>query len=471
MSADQTAEAAWRAAVARGLKGGGDAALPSAQSDDGFPIPPLSPPDSQPALARGRPDPCAVLQRVDHPDPAEANRLARLDVQDEAAGLILTFTGAAGARGFGLPATADTVRAVLSGVDLGRIALRLELPPFAGPELPLALAADPAFAAACPRLDVGFDPLGDMARLGAAPALWPRLADALGTAVSRLRAAGLEGALLRADGRPVHEAGGTPAQELATVLSSALASLRAVEAAGLPLEEARRLLGFTLAAEADLLFTLAKCRALRVLWGSIEAACGLAPEPLRLHTETAWRGLARRDPHTNIVRGTLGCAAALLGGADSVTVLPFTSALGLPDAAARRLARNTPLILLEEALLGRIVDPGAGSGTVASLTEALRAEAWTLFGGLEAAGGLPAALVAGTWQTRIERARLARQQAVQEGRRPVVGTTLFAIPDSVAPMVLRAAVEPAGRPWIAEAAVRCPALPSVRDAQAAEGAP
>jgi methylmalonyl-CoA mutase len=83
----------------------------------------------------------------------------------------------------------------------------------------------------------------------------------------------------------------------------------------------------------------------------------MEPKPIRLHAETAWRMTARRDPWVNILRGTLAAFTAGVGGADTVTVLPFTAALGLPDAFARRIARNTQLILLEEANLWRVADP------------------------------------------------------------------------------------------------------------------
>ena len=111
--------------------------------------------------------------------------------------------------------------------------------------------------------------------------------------------------------------------------------------------------------------------------------------------------LTRRDPWTNLLRGTFACAAALLGGADGVAVLPHTAALGLADAFARRLARNTALVLLEEAHLCKVADPAAGSGAFDALTAALCTEAWGVFQAVEREGGLPAALASGSWQARI----------------------------------------------------------------------
>ena len=118
------------------------------------------------------------------------------------------------------------------------------------------------------------------------------------------------------------------------------------------LAEARDALSFMLVADTDEFLTIAKFRAARLLWARIQEACGLEPEPMVLHAETAWRSLTRRDPWVNMLRATIATFSAGIGGADSLTVLPFTAALGLPDAFARRVARNTQLVLLEEAASG-----------------------------------------------------------------------------------------------------------------------
>src|SRR6185436_12892421 len=117
--------------------------------------------------------------------------------------------------------------------------------------------------------------------------------------------------------------------------------------------------------------------------------------------ETAWRMLTRCDPQVNILRGTIAAFAAGLGGADSITVLPFTAALGLPDRFARRMARNTQHILLDESNLAKVTDPAAGSGVIEDITEKLCQAAWTLFQEIEAAGGLAPALDRGLIQEKI----------------------------------------------------------------------
>ncbi len=146
---------------------------------------------------------------------------------------------------------------------------------------------------------------------------------------------------------------------------------------------------------------IAKLRALRLLWAKVAAWCGAGPATATIHAETSWRMLTRRDPYVNILRNTVAAFTAGVGGADSLTVLPHTQPLGLPDAAARRLARNTSLVLQEEASLWRVVDPASGAGGYETLTEELAAKAWAQFQEIEGEGGLLVSLVLGKLQARI----------------------------------------------------------------------
>jgi methylmalonyl-CoA mutase len=205
---------------------------------------------------------------------------------------------------------------------------------------------------------------------------------------------------------------------------------------------------FRLAADADQFLTIAKFRALRKLFARVEQACGLQPEPIFISAETAWRMMTQRDPWVNVLRTTMAAFAAGLGGADSVTVLPFTAALGLPDAFARRLARNTQLILLEEANLAKVLDPAAGSGALEALTQQLCTAAWSLFQDIEAGGGAYAALENGLIQRKVAATRAERESAVARGLDPLTGTSEF--PDihelPVTVLVPATAARPASAP-------------------------
>ncbi|MFE3938132.1 methylmalonyl-CoA mutase family protein, partial [Streptomyces goshikiensis] len=249
-------------------------------------------------------------------------------------------------------------------------ALRPPPPPGGGPPAP-------------PRASRGADPLGHEARTGEVLDLAEAAALARETAAAwpHVRA-------LTVDALPYHEAGGSAAEELGLSLATGVAYLRALEGGGLGVEAALGQLEFRYAATADQFLTIAKLRAARRLWARVAEACG-APEAgaQRQHAVTSPVMMTRRDPWVNMLRTTVACMAAGVGGADSVTVLPFDNELGLPDAFARRIARNTSTILLEESHLARVIDPAGGSYYVEQLTTELAGAAWEFFQTVEKAGG------------------------------------------------------------------------------------
>ena len=424
-----TTEAEWRKLVDAALKGADFEKRLVSRSYDGLRVEPLYPRAAGAPLVAGRPAmPWQIVQRVDHTDPAAANAEALHDLENGATGLALVFAGAPAARGYGLVADkADDIERALKNVMLDLISLRIETAPFAGRPVATQVAAFVEKNKLYPgklAIDFGLDPIGDMARTGGAPLPWPDLSARAGGTAKELKAKGFDHAhFLRVDGRAVHEAGGSEAQELAFAIATGVAYLRLLEAAGFALDEAQRRISFLLAADADEFMTIAKFRALRKLWARIEDACDLTPKPSFVAAETAWRMMTVRDPYVNMLRETIAVTAAGVGGADSVSVLPFTQALGLPDRFARRTARNLQLILLEESNLYRVVDPAAGAGGVETLTTQLVQAAWTLFQEIEAAGGAAAALEQGLLQQKIAHTRALRQAAIAKRRDPLTGTS------------------------------------------------
>ncbi len=416
----------WLALVAGVLKGADFEKRLVATSRDGIAVAPLYGKAEAEPVARAAPGRWRIAQRIDHPDAAAANALALADLEGGADELVLVQDGAPSARGFGV-STGDLDR-ILAGVKLDLIALRVETAPFAGRPVAAALldlARSRGLDPAALRIDFGLDPAGDIARTGGSPLPWPDLAARFAGTLATIREAGLPGPAVRIDTRVYHEAGAAEAQELAAALATGVAYLRALEANGLGLDAARDALSFLLVADADEFFTVAKLRALRRLWARVEEACGLKPKPLALTAETAFRMTTRRDPWVNLLRGTIAAFAAGIGGADSVTVLPFTVALGLPDGFARRLARNTQNILLEEASLWRVADPAAGAGGFEALTDALCGRAWTLFQEIEREGGLVETLLSGAFARRLAAVREARARDVATRREPITGTSEF----------------------------------------------
>ncbi|WP_040618670.1 methylmalonyl-CoA mutase subunit beta [Rhodovulum sp. PH10] len=419
----------WLALVDGALKGAPFEKKLVSKTYDGLRIEPLYPADraAVPVAARASGAPWQVMQRVDHPDPAAANAEILSDLANGATGLSLVFAGSLGARGWGIGADADTLAKVLKDVRLDAIALELQLSPQAK-DAPRALAELIAAQKLTPSaLDIrwAIDPLGAMAAFGTARIAWPDMAKEFSIRVRDLAARGFKGPFAVADGRVVHDAGGSEAQELAWLVSVALAYVRALEADGVPLDAARKTIFFRVAADADQFLTIAKIRALRKLWASVEAACGLAPEHVFVSAETAWRMMTRRDPAVNMLRGTVAVFAAGVGGADAITVLPWTAALGLPEGGARRTARNTQLILLEESYLSKVADPAAGAGGPEDLTKKLGTAAWELFQEIEAAGGIWPALTQGLLQKKVAAVRASREKAVANRRDPLTGTSEF----------------------------------------------
>jgi methylmalonyl-CoA mutase len=418
-------EAAWKKLVADALKGAPFEALRS-RSYDGIEVEPLYARPTDASLVPGRAPGAAweVVQRIDLPDPEAANKQILEDLNNGASGLTLVFEGAAGDYGYALPATGAAISAALAEIYLD-----------AGIALDLDLGADSQNAAGLVATLVkarGIDPKTVSIRFGFDPlvtgdgaARWKQAAPRFAGHVADLAARGFAGPFAVADARPVHAAGGSEVQELAFALAMAVAYLRALEARGIALDDARRFIYFRLAADQDQFLTVAKFRSLRKLWSRVEDACGLEPKPTFVSAETAWRMMTRRDPHGNIVRGTIAALGAAVGGADAVTVLPFSAALGVPDAFARRIARNTQTILIEESNLHRVADPAAGSGAIETLTDQLCGMAWWFFQEIESEGGMAEALASGLIERAVAKVRDMRETNVARRKDALVGTSDF----------------------------------------------
>ena len=427
----QATEQQWRKLVDGVLKGAPFEKRLVSRTYDSLAISPLyaRAANAEPIVGRAPGQPWAIVQRVDHPDAAAANALALHDLENGATGLALVFAGSVGAYGYGLDASEATINRVLADVYLDAgIALDLDLSPQtkdAGAQI-AALVKRRGIDPAQTSIRFGFDPIGAAAIGGGSPLSWDALTPIFNAVISDLAAQGFRGPFAPADGRVIHNAGGSEAQELAYVLAVAVTYLRALETGGIALDAARGMIYFRLAADADEFLTIAKFRALRKLWARIEQACGLAPKPVLVAAETAWRMMTQRDPYVNMLRETIATVAAGFGGADAVTVLPFTQASGLPDRFARRVARNTQLLLLEESNLARVSDPAAGSGAIEALTSDLCHKAWSLFQEIEQAGGVWAALEAGLLQKQVAAVRAEREAAVARRKDALTGTSDFA---------------------------------------------
>lgn len=274
---------------------------------------------------------------------------------------------------------------------------------------------------------LNFDCIGKYARYGG-------LARSLDDATAEVMAVAAEARkaephirTVRVDATIYHEAGATEAQELAALAATLVAYLKRFEAAGVPPADALAQIAFAVAADTDQFLTMAKLRAARrIIWRIAEASgAGEAAAKLHITAITSERMMAKRDPWTNLLRLTVACTGAALGGAHAITVLPYTWPLGETDKFARRIARNIQMVLQEESSLGRVLDPAGGSWYIENLTEGLAKKAWQLFQDIEAKGGIVDALRAGSVQDDIAAVAATRAKAIATGRAALTGVSAF----------------------------------------------
>lgn len=267
---------------------------------------------------------------------------------------------------------------------------------------------------------LGLDPIGEVGR-GGTGATRECIAEAA------VLAPGLPlGRTVTVDSTRYADAGATEAEELAWSIATGVAYLRAFEEAGTAPEAAAATIGFRMSVGADQFMTIASLRAARRLWRRVLEASGVATPPRHAIQAVTSRAMySRRDPWVNMLRATTAALAAGVGGADAVTVLPFDDAVGAPDGFSRRVARNTQLLLIEESHLAAVVDPAAGSWFVESVTDRLAAAAWAVFQGVEAGGGIEAALASGAIADDLEAAWNRRLADIGSRRTPITGVSEF----------------------------------------------
>ncbi|HEX3364902.1 methylmalonyl-CoA mutase family protein [Phenylobacterium sp.] len=409
-------EAAWRALVDKTL---GEAPFSSLEKTtvEGLAIEPLYAAAPAP-LAPARTVPAdrawEVAALTAHPDVARANSEILADLRGGAAAAVVRVDPT-GKAGVAVGSEAALARAV-DGVILEFAPVALDAG-FLGPQAADWLSAA-AKASPTALLRFHLDPLSAFARAGASPGpIEAHLIAAANTAV-RLAETYPLAQLFLASGHVVHEAGGGEAGEVAFAAASAIAYAKALVRAGLPMTDAFGRITLGLSADADYFVTIAKLRAARAVWARIAAACGADPTA-RIEARSSRRMLTAKDAWTNMIRLTAAGFGAAVGGADSIVLGNFTDALGLPTEFARRQSRNSQLVLMEEAHIGRVADPAAGSGYIETLTDEIARAAWAEFQAIETAGGIVAALTSGQIAGAVEAARAARPEP------KIIGVTAF----------------------------------------------
>lgn len=382
-----------------------------------------------------------IRQLHAHPDPTAVNKAVLTDLERGATSVILRLDKA-GRRGG--TAASDAENAGVDGVLLHSLqAFEAALKDVYLEAATVSLQPGGAFGATAAMMralwqkrgiadadvlgHLGADPLGSLAAEGMLP-------ESLDASLKRMAALAAETAksypnvtTVSVDTAAYHGAGANEAMDLGYALATGVAYLRAMEAAGLSIEDAARQIEFSLPVGVDVFLGIAKLRAARRLWAEILGACGVAEDArsMRLHVMTAPNAWAGRDPWVNMLRATVATFAGAVGGADSITVLPYSHACGLPDGFARRIARNTQVILAEESNLAKVGDPSGGSWYVESLTDQLAAKAWERFRAIEAAGGMAKHLTSGAVAKECAEAWAERERRIAGRREELTGVNAF----------------------------------------------
>jgi methylmalonyl-CoA mutase len=407
---------AWRAQVG--------AAASTTALEDGVVVEPLYPPGEAAPGARGVAAPWIVAHEYAAADPRAVGEALAIDGELglQTAWIRIDPRQRARAR---VPDDAAP-GTVLRSIDDARVLL--------APGVPLALevGADGARVHELLReanARVMLDPLGTLVELGGLGVPVDEALREVGRTLAQDRAE------LLACGVPYHDAGASPAVEIAAALATAVAYVRAAVREGVPVDVACARLVLRLAVDSDVFVSIAKLRAARWLWRGVARRFGATAAP-RVVVRTAFRNRTRVDPRINLLRSTLEAFAGASGGADEIIVGAFDEAIGRSRPDARRWALCTQHILRDESHLAAVDDPAAGSGYIEAVTAQLAEQAWAVVREIEGAGGMALALDLGVVQTRVEESAHLRRQLLARGRVALVGVNLYPDLDEPRPTAL-----------------------------------
>ena len=384
--------------------------------------------------------PWGIAQACDETLPAENNELLRHE-HDKGATIyhiVLDTASRAGVDARQAEAVGDTgtsvttvedMHVLLTGLDLAKFPLYVYAGANAVPLLALVAAARRASGEdmAEVRGIVGADPIGALAADGKLPASLDAHYDSLAAAArwATVNAPHLRTVFVRSD---VYSNGGAnDVQEVASVLATATAYLRALCERGLTIDEAASQIAFAFSMGANFFLQIAKLRAVRPLWAQIVGAFGGSAEAqkMRIHARPALFFKTIYDPYVNMLRNTTEIFSGVVGGIDSFESAPFDEPIRKGDEFSRRIARNVQIMLQEEFGLLQPIDPAGGSWAVETLTRQMKEKIWAAFQGIEKEGGIAAALRAGTVQEGIAKVLADRFKNADLRRDRIVGNNMY----------------------------------------------
>ena len=384
--------------------------------------------------------PWGIAQACDETLPAENNELLRHEhdkgatiyhiVLDTASrtGVDARQAEAVGDTGTSVT-TVEDMHVLLTGLDLAKFPLYVYAGANAVPLLALVAAARRAAGEdmAEVRGIVGADPIGALAADGKLPASLDAHYDSLAAAArwATVNAPHLRTVFVRSD---VYSNGGAnDVQEVASVLATATAYLRALCERGLTIDEAASQIAFAFSMGANFFLQIAKLRAVRPLWAQIVGAFGGSAEAqkMRIHARPALFFKTIYDPYVNMLRNTTEIFSGVVGGIDSFESAPFDEPIRKGDEFSRRIARNVQIMLQEEFGLLQPIDPAGGSWAVETLTRQMKEKIWAEFQRIEKEGGIIAALRAGSLQESVAAVLAARFKNADLRRDRIVGNNMY----------------------------------------------
>ncbi|MBF1714539.1 MAG: acyl-CoA mutase large subunit family protein, partial [Selenomonas sp.] len=325
--------------------------------------------------------------------------------------------------------TVEDMHVLLTGLDLAKFPLYVYAGANAVPLLALVAAARRAAGEdmAEVRGIVGADPIGALAADGKLPASLDAHYDSLAAAArwATVNAPHLRTVFVRSD---VYSNGGAnDVQEVASVLATATAYLRALCERGLTIDEAASQIAFAFSMGANFFLQIAKLRAVRPLWAQIVGAFGGSAEAqkMRIHARPALFFKTIYDPYVNMLRNTTEIFSGVVGGIDSFESAPFDEPIRKGDEFSRRIARNVQIMLQEEFGLLQPIDPAGGSWAVETLTRQMKEKIWAEFQRIEKEGGIIAALRAGSLQESVAAVLAARFKNADLRRDRIVGNNMY----------------------------------------------
>lgn len=242
-----------------------------------------------------------------------------------------------------------------------------------------------------------------------------------------INASGPSTTVLCLDASCYHNAAATCPEQVAYVIAGGIDILRKLNVAGIKPADVWRHISFRFAIDADQFLNIAMLRAARQVWARVGAELNIPADERCMiqHAVTSKRMMSAVDPWVNLLRTTVAAFAAGVGGADSITVLPFDSENGISDETARRLARNTQLLLLQESHIGAVADPAGGAGYVEDITRQIANKAWLTVQRIEASGGMGCHVASKSMAEHMQLRAGQRLLAVCSRQKPITGVSEF----------------------------------------------